>query len=149
MYIWDVITIWAATRQNQQNEWAPTDDSDQPGHPPRLIRVFTARMKKAWVLSYPSSAQLRLIRLQNYVPRLIWVFAGRTVTLLDLSCRSSYGFAIGWQDATSFYSFTSIYRGTSVWAPTYMYTIKRPTATVCKVRDIYILSNKRIIFNSL
>ena len=30
---------------------------------PRLIRVFTARMKKAWVLSYPLSAQQRLIRL--------------------------------------------------------------------------------------
>ena len=27
---------------------------------PRLIRVFTVRMKKAWVLSYPLSAQQRL-----------------------------------------------------------------------------------------
>ena len=37
--------IWAASRQN---------------HPPSLIRVFTVRMKKAWVLSYPLSAQRRL-----------------------------------------------------------------------------------------
>ena len=48
---------WDATRQNQQNECAPTEDSDQPEHPPSLIRVFAARMKKAWVLSYPLSAQ--------------------------------------------------------------------------------------------
>ena len=39
---------------------APSDDSDQPGHPPSLIRVFAVRMKKAWVLSYPLSAQRRL-----------------------------------------------------------------------------------------
>ena len=29
----------------------PSEDSDQPGHPPSLIRVFAVRMKKAWVLS--------------------------------------------------------------------------------------------------
>ena len=34
-------------------------------HPPSLIRVFAVRMKKAWVLSYPLSAQLRLIRLED------------------------------------------------------------------------------------
>ena len=33
---------------------------DQPRHPPSLIRVFAVRMKKAWVLSYPLSAQRRL-----------------------------------------------------------------------------------------
>ena len=26
---------------------APSEDSDQPGHPPSLIRVFAVRMKKA------------------------------------------------------------------------------------------------------
>ena len=39
---------------------APSEDSDQPGHPPSLIRVFAVRMKKAWVLSYLLSAQRRL-----------------------------------------------------------------------------------------
>ena len=39
---------------------APTDDSDQPGHQPSLIRVFTVRMKKACLLSYSLSAQQRL-----------------------------------------------------------------------------------------
>ena len=39
---------------------APSEDLDQPGHLPSLIRVFAVRMKKAWVLSYPLSAQRRL-----------------------------------------------------------------------------------------
>ena len=43
-----------------KNECAPSEDSDQPGHPPSLIRVFAVRMKKAWVLSYPLSGQRRL-----------------------------------------------------------------------------------------
>ena len=34
--------------------------TDQPGHPPSLIRVFDVRMKKAWVLSYQLSAERRL-----------------------------------------------------------------------------------------
>ena len=38
---------------------APSEDSDQPGHLSSLIRVFTVRMKKAWVLRYPLSAQRR------------------------------------------------------------------------------------------
>ena len=38
----------------------PSENSGQPGHPPSLIRVFAVRMKKAWVLSYPLSAQRRL-----------------------------------------------------------------------------------------
>ena len=42
---------------------APSEDSDQPGHPPSLIRAFAVRIKKTWVLSYPLSAQRRLIRL--------------------------------------------------------------------------------------
>ena len=54
---------WAASWQNQQSDYAPSEDSDQPGHPPSLIRVFAVRMKKAWVLSYQLSAQRRLIRL--------------------------------------------------------------------------------------
>ena len=42
---------------------APSEDSDQPRHPPSLIRVFAVRMKKPWVLSCPMSAQRRLITL--------------------------------------------------------------------------------------
>ena len=71
---------WAATWQNRQSDCASSEDSDQPRRPPSLIRVFAVRMKTAWVLSYPLSAQRRL-----------WVFAGRTVTFLVLSHRGSNG----------------------------------------------------------
>ena len=43
--------MWAATRQSQQNECAPSEDSDQPGHPPSLIRVFACAQ---WVAKDPS-----------------------------------------------------------------------------------------------
>ena len=58
-----MVEIWATTWQNQQSDCGPSEDSDQPGHAPSLIRVFAVRMKKAWVLGYPLSAQQRLIRL--------------------------------------------------------------------------------------
>ena len=38
-----IIAIWAASWQNQQCSYAPSEDSDQPGHPPSLIRVFAVR----------------------------------------------------------------------------------------------------------
>ena len=63
---------------------APSEDSDQPGHPPSLIRVFAVRMKKAWVLSYPLGASKDSYQ-TGRMPSLIWVSAGRTVILLVLS----------------------------------------------------------------
>ena len=45
---------------NQQSECVPSKDSNQPRHPPSLIRVFAVCMKKPWVFSYPLSAQRRL-----------------------------------------------------------------------------------------
>ena len=42
---------------------APSEDSDQPGHPPSLIRVSTVRMKKHWALNYLLSSVKTLIRL--------------------------------------------------------------------------------------
>ena len=53
--------IWATTWQNQQNECAPSEDSDQPGHLPSLDQSL--HCPKPWVLSYPLSARRRLIRL--------------------------------------------------------------------------------------
>ena len=46
--------------KNNKMVCAPNKDSDQPGHPPSLIRVFSVRLKKPWFLSYPLSAQRRL-----------------------------------------------------------------------------------------
>ena len=55
---------------------APSEESDQPGHPPSLIRVFAIRLKKTWILSYPLSAQRRLW--SDWADAPIWVFVGRT-----------------------------------------------------------------------
>ena len=41
----------------------PSEDSDQPGYPPSLIRGSAVRLKQNWVLSYPLSAQRGLIKL--------------------------------------------------------------------------------------
>ena len=82
--------IWAATWQNQQNECVPSEDSDQPGHPPSLIRVFACAQ---WVAKYSSflHADSEDTDQTRRMPRLIWVFARRTLILLvfDMS-RLSY-----------------------------------------------------------
>ena len=65
---------------------APSEDSDQPGHPPSLIRVFAVRMKKPWVLGYPWSAKRRLWS-DWQMPRLILVFAGRTCHFVGFVAR--------------------------------------------------------------
>ena len=67
-------------------ECVPSEDSDQPGHPPSLIRVFAIRMKKAWVCSYPLSPSKDLDQ-TGRMPRLIWVFAG---------CSHFVGFVMRW-----------------------------------------------------
>ena len=54
---------------NQQYGCAASEDSDQPGHPPSLIRVFAVRMKKGWNLSYPLNmlnAQRRLWNVRDW-----------------------------------------------------------------------------------
>ena len=47
-----VFTVGHRPTHDKTNKmaYAPSEDSDQPGHPPSLIRVFTVRMKKALVL---------------------------------------------------------------------------------------------------
>ena len=66
-----------------------SEDSDQPGHPPNLIRVFTVRMKKAWVLSYLLIAQRRLWS-DWAVGQADLSSLGAHTILLVLSCGSSY-----------------------------------------------------------
>ena len=64
----------------------PSEASDQPGHHPSLIRVFTVHMKKPWVLSYPLRAQQRL-----------WSdWAGHTVIVLVLSWGGSLADLHNW-----------------------------------------------------
>ena len=59
MYFLKIINEPAHDKTNKMS-CVPRKDSVQPGHPPSLIRVFAVRMKKAWVLSYPLSAQQRI-----------------------------------------------------------------------------------------
>ena len=61
-WLWCWVSDYKQVAHDKTNKMAcaPSDDSDQPGHPPSLIRVFTVRMKKALFLSYPLSAQQRL-----------------------------------------------------------------------------------------
>ena len=69
--------------------YAPSEDSDQPGHLPSLIRVFAVRMKKAWVISYSLSAERRLIRLGGCTG---WSesLLGAHIIMLVLSCGGSF-----------------------------------------------------------
>ena len=80
--------IWAATWQSQQCECASSEDSDQPGHPPSLIRVFTVRMRKPWVLTQWAHSEDS--DQTGRMSRLIWVFSGRILIVLVLSCLCSY-----------------------------------------------------------
>ena len=59
---WNVLATTFEPPHDKTNKMAcaPSEDSDHPGHPPSLIRVFVVHMKKFWVLSYPLSAQRRL-----------------------------------------------------------------------------------------
>ena len=64
---------------------APSQDSDQPGHPPSLIRVFAVCMKKAWVLHTAKT----LIRLGG-CPCWSETLLGAHAILLVLSWGGSY-----------------------------------------------------------
>ena len=52
--------IWAASWQNQQNDCALSEESDQPGHPPSLIRVFAVRTLGSLGPKLSSCGQRRL-----------------------------------------------------------------------------------------
>ena len=58
MYTWSIFE----PPRDKTNKIAcvPSEDSDQPGHPSSLVRIFAVRMKKAWVRSYPLSTQRML-----------------------------------------------------------------------------------------
>ena len=56
----DCYITWTVTRENLQRDCASSADSDKPGHPPSLIRVFAVRMEVAQTLSYPLSAEWRV-----------------------------------------------------------------------------------------
>ena len=65
---------------------APSEDSDQHWHPLSLIRVFAVVQ---WVAKGSEDSDET-----GRMHRLFWVFAGRTLILLVLSCRGSFLFFI-------------------------------------------------------
>ena len=52
MKFWKMNRWSALWKKQQQNDCAPSEDSDQPGHPPSLIRVFAVRSRVAKDPSY-------------------------------------------------------------------------------------------------
>ena len=68
---------------------APSEYSDQPEHPPSLIRVFAVGVKKAWSLATLWRTAKTLIRL-GWCPGWSESSLGAQVILLVLSCGSSY-----------------------------------------------------------
>ena len=68
----EVLTFEPQYDKTNKMTSAPSKGSYQPGHPPIIIRVFAVHMKKPWVLSYPLSAQIRLIRLES-AQNLCWL----------------------------------------------------------------------------
>ena len=76
------ISIWAATWQNQQNDCASSEESDQPVH--SLCAQWIAKDQRFLNADSEDAEQT------GRMPRLIWVFAGRTAILLVLSCRGSF-----------------------------------------------------------
>ena len=81
-------TKWECAQQRLRSAWesAQSDQSLRCSHGnlPSLIRIFAVRMTKAWVLSYPLSAQRRLIRLGGC--------PGWSESSLFSSCRGSIMF---------------------------------------------------------
>ena len=72
-------TKWVCAQRRLRSAWA-SPQSDQS---------LRCTHEKIWVLTYPLSAQQRLW--SDWVDaRRIWVFAGRTLILLALSCHGSY-----------------------------------------------------------
>ena len=68
---------------------APSEDSDQPGHPTSLIKVFACAL---WVAKDPSflHADSKDSDQTGRMPRLIWIFAEHTAILLVLSSGGSF-----------------------------------------------------------
>ena len=55
-----MVSSYELPRDKNNKMTVGPEKTDQPRHSPSLISVFAVRMKKAWVLSYPSSTQRRL-----------------------------------------------------------------------------------------
>ena len=84
---WRHGSAWASAQSDQKIQislgicpvWS--EDTDQPGHLPSLIRVFAVSMKKAWVWSVSMKKATHWATSKDsdktgWMPRLIWVIPG-------------------------------------------------------------------------
>ena len=67
------------------NKMSVRPAKDQPGHPESSLYAQRVAMDRRFLHADSVDSDQT-----GRMPRLIWVFAGRTVTLLVLSCRGSY-----------------------------------------------------------
>ena len=79
---------WAATWQNQQNVCAPSEDSDQPGHPPSLLSLRCPHEQRLGPYLPIERTAKTLIRLGG-CPGWSESSQGAHATLLVFSCRGS------------------------------------------------------------
>ena len=79
-----ILCKWAATWQNQQNECGPAKTQISLGWSAPLLFAWRklGSLATHWAHGEDSDQT-------GWMPRLIWVFAGRTLILLVLSCRGS------------------------------------------------------------
>ena len=89
MTLTSLTIIWAASWQNQQCGCAPSEYSDEPGHPPSLIRVFVLHSMGSKGPQFSSRGQRRLIRLGG-CPGWSESSLGAHAILLGLSWDGSY-----------------------------------------------------------
>ena len=80
--------FWGSMKHKPQHDktnkmtYAPSENSDQPGRPSSLIRVFACAQ---WVADPPFlHADIEDYDHIGRMPRLIWVFAGRTCHFVGL-----------------------------------------------------------------
>ena len=138
LLLWLVVfLIWATSWQNQQNECAPSEDSDQPWHSPSLIRVFAVRIKKDWVLSYPMSAQRRLWS--------DWADAQS-----DLSLRWAHSHFVGFDmsrlicEALHYSLFSRVFLQSCLGLKIPVFPLTRPTLYfLCRLCNFYCLPEKK------
>ena len=87
--------LWYEPPHHKTNKMtcAPSKDSDQPGHPPSLIRVFAVCSMGSWGPNISSGVQWRLIRLGG-CPGWCESSLGTQVILLVLSWGGSIMFSM-------------------------------------------------------
>ena len=89
---WEKMTLPIRNLLNaiSDNDCAPIEDSDQPGHLPSLIRVFACAQLVAKGPSF-LHADSEDSNQTGWMPRLIWVFAGRSHFVGFVMSRLKYG----------------------------------------------------------